>query len=157
MTPALQDQASVLSENLGQTKESLPIFDRLVELYPDYVLARAGRGVVLARLGQRAAALRDAKEALARDSQPAFLYQVAGIYARTSRGHPEDRVEAFRLLSAALRSGYGLDLLDKDTDLDPIRAESEFRRLVEAAGALRAGGGTPGTATGRNAQGSAPD
>lgn len=154
---ALQDQASVLSENLGRAKESLRFFDRLVELYPDYVLARAGRGVVLARLGQRAAALRDAKEVLARDSQPAFLYQVAGIYALTSRSHPEDRGEAFRLLSAALRSGYGLDLLDKDTDLDPLRVEPEFHRLVEAARALRTGGATPSTAPGRNAQGIAPD
>jgi tetratricopeptide (TPR) repeat protein len=134
---ALQDQASVLSENLGRANESVPVFDRLVELYPDYVLARAGRGVVLARLGQRDAALRDAKESLARDSKPQYLYQVAGIYALSSRDNPTDRCEALRLLASALRSGYGLDLIDKDTDLDPIRAQPEFLRLVEAARALR--------------------
>src|SRR5262249_54106026 len=128
---ALQDQASVLSENLGRANDSVPVFDRLVELYPDYVLARAGRGVVLARLGRREAALRAAEAALARDSKPGPRYQVAGIYALTSRSNPADRGEAFRLLSSALRGDYGFDLLDQDKDLDPIRAQPEFHRLVE--------------------------
>jgi serine/threonine protein kinase/tetratricopeptide (TPR) repeat protein len=136
---ALQDKASVLSENLGRAKDSVPVFDRLVTLYPDYVLARSGRGVILARLKQREAALQDAKESLARDSKPETLYQVAGIYALTSRQNPDDRREAFRLLSSTLQKGYGFALLDKDSDLDPIRDQPEFRRLVEAARALRAG------------------
>ena len=74
-----------------------------------------------------------------RDRQPFTLYQVAGIYALTSRQEPEDRREAFRLLAAALREGTGLDLIDRDRDLDPIRKQPEFRSLVEAARALRAG------------------
>lgn len=45
--------------------------------------------------------------------------------------------EAFRLLTVALRRGYGLDLVGRDTDLDPIRNRPEFRRLVDAARALQ--------------------
>jgi hypothetical protein len=69
------------------------------------------------------------------------LYQVAGIYALNSRKHPADRVEALHLLSKALRAGFGLDLVDKDTDLDPIRENPEFRRVVKAAREVHAAGG----------------
>jgi hypothetical protein len=93
--------------------------------------------VLYARLGQREPALRDAEETLARDASPPRLYQVACIYALTSRQEPDDRLRAFPLLSAALRQGFGFELLDGDHDLDPIRDEAEFRRLVQAARALR--------------------
>ena len=95
--------------------------------------ARAGRGVLHARLGRREAAHADARETLRRDSKPFTIYQVAGIYALTSRQEPADRREAFRLLESALNRGFGLDLIDKDRDLDAIRDQPEFRQLVEAA------------------------
>ena len=88
-----------------------------------------------------------AEESLARDSQPATLYQVAGIYALTSQQCADDRLEALRLLSAALRKGYGLDLLARDPDLDPIRKDPEFTRIVTAAQTARSqavpGGASP--------------
>lgn len=133
---ALQNKAHVLAEKLGRNKDSLQSLDRLVELYPDSVKARNGRGVVLARLGQREAAIRDAEETLRRDASPPRLYQVACIYALTSAQQPDDRLQAFQLLSSALRKGYGTQYLDIDTDLDPIRNHSEFRRLTDAAHAL---------------------
>jgi serine/threonine protein kinase/Tfp pilus assembly protein PilF len=130
---ALQNKASVLAEQLGRTREAVAVLDRAVALYPDYVPARAGRGVLLARLGKRQAAHADAEECLRRDMRAATLYQLAGVYALTSRQNAEDREEAFRLLSWALRKGYGLDLIPRDADLDPIRDRPEFRRLVAAA------------------------
>src|SRR5262249_35229641 len=99
--------------------------------------ARSGRGILLARQGKRDAALADAEEALLRDPSPAIIYQVAGIYAQTSQQHADDRLRALALLAAALRKGFGHDLIDKDTDLDPIRNQAEFRRLATAAQALR--------------------
>jgi serine/threonine protein kinase/lipoprotein NlpI len=137
---AMQNKASVLSEDLGRIDEAIPVLDKVIALEPSYVPARAGRGVLLARLGRRDAAHADAREALQRDTQPFTIYQVAGIYALTSRGHTDDRREALRLLASALRQGFGLELLDGDHDLDPIRDLPEFRRIVEAARALRAGG-----------------
>src|SRR5262249_44389366 len=60
---ALEDKAHVLSERLGRPREAIAVLDRAVEQHPDYVLARAGRGVLLARLGRREAALKDAEAA----------------------------------------------------------------------------------------------
>jgi eukaryotic-like serine/threonine-protein kinase len=134
---ALQNKAHVLAEKLGRNQESLQVLNKSLELYPDSVKARGGRGVLHARLGQREPALRDAEETLRRDASPPRLYQVACIYALTSKEQPEDRFRAFQLLSSALTKGYGFNLLETDTDLNPIRSAPEFRRLVEAARALR--------------------
>jgi tetratricopeptide (TPR) repeat protein len=134
---ALQNKAHVLAEIQGRTEEAVQVLNEAVAAYPGYVPSRASRGVLLARLGKRTLALKDAEESLARDSQPATLYQVAGIYALTSQQCADDRLEALRLLSAALRRGYGLDLLARDPDLDPIRKDPEFTRIVAAAQTMR--------------------
>ena len=120
-----------------RNEAALRILDQVIELYPDYVPARAGRGVLRARLQQRKAAHQDADDALARDLGAATQYQVAGIFALTSRQDPVDRAEALRYLSSALRKGFGFDLLEQDKDLDPIRDRPEFRQLVNAARALQ--------------------
>src|SRR5205823_9699277 len=135
---ALQNKAAALSD-LGRDTEALPVLNRVIELYPDYVMARSGRAVILARMGRRDDAHKDGREALLRDRQPFFLYQVAGVYALTSRTHPEDRTEAFRLLALALNKGFGLEELAKDKDLDPIRECPEFRALVDAARVIQTG------------------
>jgi eukaryotic-like serine/threonine-protein kinase len=134
----LQNKAHVLAEKLGKPREALQVLNRAVELSPDSAVARAGRGVLHARLGQREPALRDAEETLLRDTSPPRLYQVACIHALTSAQHTEDRLQAFQLLSSALRKGYGFNLLESDEDLGPIRNSPEFRRLVEAARAIQA-------------------
>jgi tetratricopeptide (TPR) repeat protein len=127
---ALQNQAHVLSERLGRTEDAVQVLDRLLTLYPDFVPGRAGRAVLLARLGRRPAAHQDAAACLERDTSPATLYQLAGVYALTSRSEPDDRLHAYRLLSVALRQGYGHDLLLHDPDLAPLRSEPDFQRLV---------------------------
>ena len=99
--------------------------------------ARAGRGVLRARLQQRKAAHEDADDALARDFGPATQYQVAGIFALTSQQDADDRPEALRYLASALRRGFGFELLEEDKDLDPIRNRPEFKQLVTAARALQ--------------------
>ncbi len=133
----LQNKAHVLGR-LGRNEEAVRVLDRAVELYPDFVHARSGRGVYLARLGQREAALKDAEISLDKDRQPLTTYQVAGIYALTSRTNRDDRREALRLLSSALLKDFGLlNLLETDKDLDPIRKDAEFAKLVDRARALR--------------------
>jgi tetratricopeptide (TPR) repeat protein len=133
---ALQNKAHILSK-LGRNAEAVKALDKVVNVYPDFILARAGRGVLLARLGKRDAAHKDADECLARDNKPLTLYQLAGIYALTSKTNPDDRRQAFRLLSVSLQKGVGFDFLEADKDLDPIRARTEFKKLVEAARAIR--------------------
>ena len=131
--PALEAKANALSERLGRPREAIQVLDGAVLDHPDYAPVRSGRGVLLAREGRREDALRDAKESLRLDQHPEISYQVAGIYALTSRTHPADRALALRLLGAALQAGYGVDLVDHDPDLDPIRSLPQFRTLVEAA------------------------
>jgi eukaryotic-like serine/threonine-protein kinase len=138
---ALQNIGGILSERLARPAEAIRILDKAVSLYPDYVPARAGRGVLLARAGRMEAADEDARESLLRDTRAPNLYQVAGIYALNSRQRPGDRLQALHLLSEALRAGFGLDLVDKDTDLDPIRDNPEFHRVVNAARQFRAADG----------------
>jgi serine/threonine protein kinase/Flp pilus assembly protein TadD len=133
----LHNQAHVLSEYLGRTGDALKVLDRVLELYPDLVPAYGGRGVLRARLGERAGALADARAALQRDSGSETLYQVACIYALTSRQETKDRPEALRLLTQALQPGYGLDLLETDSDLEPLRTDPQFRELLKAARTLR--------------------
>lgn len=135
--PALQDKAHVLSEILHKNEESLAVINQLVTMYPDFVPARLNRGVLLARLGKRDAAISDARAALTRDSTPPTFYQAANIFALTSRQNPDDKRDAFPLLSRALLGGFGLDVINQDKDMDPIRNDPEFRRIVEAARGLR--------------------
>lgn len=134
---ALLNSAHLLSERLQRPGEALKHLDRMVLLYPDYVAARAGRGTLLARTGQRKAAIEDAKEILRRSSEPAQLFRVACIFALTSPAVPADQGEALRLLKLSLRQGHGFDQLDTNPDLSPLRGHPEFRRLAEAGKVLR--------------------
>ena len=135
---AMQNRAHVLSK-LGRTADAVAALDRVLDLYPDYVPARAGRGVLHARAGNGAAARADAEDALRRDASPANVYQVAGVYALLTTADPAHRARAVELLVTALRAGFGYDHLDTDRDLDPIRTTPEFRRLADAAGVIRGG------------------
>jgi serine/threonine protein kinase/Tfp pilus assembly protein PilF len=136
---ALQNKAHVLGEWLHRDEDAVAVLDKSIGLYPDSHLPRAGRGVHLARLGKRTAAHADAQAALLQDTQARNLYQVGCIYALTAKEHPEDRFRAFELLSLGLKAGFGLDIVDKDSDLDPLRKYPEFKRLVDAARALQSG------------------
>jgi serine/threonine protein kinase/tetratricopeptide (TPR) repeat protein len=136
---AWQNIANVLSDIPSRIEEAIDAENKAIAIAPDFVMARSGRGVLLARKGQRAAALEDAQEALLISNDADIKYQVAGIYALTSKQDPEDRLRAYQLLSSALRQGFGLDLVDIDPELDPIRKEPEFLRLLQSARALRTG------------------
>jgi serine/threonine protein kinase/Flp pilus assembly protein TadD len=138
---ALENKAHVLSERVGKTAEAIEVLNAAVEFHPDYIPARAGRGVLLARLGDRAAAHADAVETLARDSRPGTLYQIAGIYALTSRDQPADRARALQLLAAAIRQEpRWIGVVPKDPDLDPIRDDADFRRLMQSLADINAVG-----------------
>jgi tetratricopeptide (TPR) repeat protein len=145
----MQNKAALLSDQLGRDAEAIEVLDQAVNFYPESVLARGGRGVLLARVGKRAGAVEDARACLLLDSGPSTLYQVACIYALTSKQTPNDRLQAMPLLSAALRAGFGLEFVDHDTDLDTLRPLPEFKRLVAAARALHSQPATPAGLPGR--------
>jgi hypothetical protein len=35
------------------------------------------------------------------------------------------------LLAAALWAGFGLDLVDRDSDMDPVRDRPDFKRVIQ--------------------------
>jgi serine/threonine protein kinase/tetratricopeptide (TPR) repeat protein len=135
---ALQNKGHILADLLKNDKEAVTVLDSAVSMFPDCAMPRAGRGVSYARLGERQKALADGEAALLLDLSPQFLYQVGCIYALTSKDHPEDRLRAFELISYALKAGFGFDLIDNDTDLDPLRSTPQFQRLVSAMKELHA-------------------
>ena len=142
---ALQDKANVLAEDLGRTEEAIATLDRAVTLYPDYVPARAGRGVLLARLGRREAAHADARESLAEgfdtDHRLSGRRHLRADVAPGPRRPPGSLPIAGIGPEPGIRPGPDR----QDRDLDAIRDQPEFRTLVEAARSRR-GGGSPGPA-----------
>ncbi|HEY3788808.1 MAG TPA: tetratricopeptide repeat protein, partial [Urbifossiella sp.] len=130
---ALQEKAHILSERLKKPEEAMAVLDRAVKYHPDHVPLRVGRGVLLARAGKREAAHRDARDTLRRDNLAPNQYQVGCIYALTAAGHPEDKDEAIRLLWASLKTGYGMDIVDGDTDLDSLRKDRGFKEMLADA------------------------
>jgi serine/threonine protein kinase/tetratricopeptide (TPR) repeat protein len=131
---ALQLKAHLLSERLNDPEGSLAALNQAIEVYPDHVTVRVGRGVLLARMGKRAEAHRDAEEALLRDTSGITLYMAGCVYALTSKDQAADRLRAVELIAAALRAGFGREHLPTDPDLDPIRKSTEFQRLVGGPG-----------------------
>jgi serine/threonine protein kinase/tetratricopeptide (TPR) repeat protein len=131
---AMQNKAHALSK-MDKNQDAILVLDQLLERYPDYVPGRAGRGVLNARVGNEKAALADAVEAIRLDSAPSNLYQAAGIYALLGK-QPGSRAEAIRLLTAALRAGFGFEYVETDKDLDPIRGTPEFKQVIDGVRAL---------------------
>ena len=135
----MQNKAALLVDKFKKDAEALTVLNEEIRLYPDSVLARGGRGVMLARIDKRGEALEDAELALRLDNAPSTLYQVACIYALTSKKEKADQLKAMTLLSAALRTGFALEWIDEDHDLDPLRELPEFKHAVSAARELARG------------------
>ena len=137
---ALQNKGALLSNMFHQDEASLEVMDDAVKFYPDSALTRGGRGVLLARMGDhRKEATGRRRGIVAARQRTVYFYQVACIYALTSQQEKNDQVKALQLLSASIRTGFGLDMIEKDSDLDPIRELPQFKKIVEAARDLAKG------------------
>ncbi len=129
--PALRNKAAVLAEHLGRTEDAVNVLDRVVALYPDEVQPRVERGVLLARLGRRGDAHRDAEEAGRRDASCDTLYRIACIYALTSKSDAADRSRALQALTRAIVcDAKWVSVAQTDADLDPLRGLDSFRLLI---------------------------
>ncbi len=135
---ARQNKAGALADHLGKVADGVTVLNGLIDDEPDFTPARAGRGVYLARLGEREAAHADAAEVLKRNPTPLFRYQVAGIFALTSATHPKDADAALKLLAYALHDRGGLEFVDSDPDLTPLRKDVRYDAVVAAAKKLNA-------------------
>lgn len=133
--PALRDRASVLAERLNRPADAVAALDRVLDLNPDAADDRAGRAVLLARLGKRAEARADAELAAASDN-PLTLYQAASatLLAGETREHT---ARGLTLLRAVLRKDpTWAKAMPTDPDLKGVHGDPAFRDLVAAAGVL---------------------
>ena len=136
LPPPPSQPLTVMSRNLYLGADLDPVAAAVATGDPNQIIgavSTAWQNMVANNFPERAEALADAEEALKIDTRAPNLYQVACIYALTSKDHPEDRDEAYRLLWRALRTGFGLDWVDTDTDLDPLRSDPKFKNLVAGA------------------------
>ncbi|MFO0809772.1 MAG: protein kinase [Gemmataceae bacterium] len=133
--PALRNKASVLAENLNRPSDALIVIDRLLELVPDASGDRAGRAVVLARLGRKLEARRDA-EAIAQSDSALILYQAASAVLLAAEGEA-DRTRGLSLLRSVLRKDptWARTMLN-DPDLRSVHSHPTFRELLTAANVL---------------------
>jgi serine/threonine protein kinase/Tfp pilus assembly protein PilF len=135
---ANQYQVHLLSDKLHDLEGALVLATRGVRLFPEYAPARGNCAIVLARLGRREEAHREIKTARELSEDAEVAYQAACVYAVTSRTKPEDAAEALKCLKEAIRKGYQKVIeLKTDRDLDAIRKNKEFPKIVEAATALK--------------------
>ena len=130
---ALLNKAVLLDRSFHDTERALRVLDRLLAFYPGDAGSRVSRAVLLARLGRRDEAQADASAALDRAPSASIRYRAACAFALASTTHPDDRDDALRLLATALQGGFGLDLVNDDADLDPIRDDPRFTRIVVRA------------------------
>jgi len=137
---ALDKKAELLARG-AKLFEALHVLDRVVELNPDYLEARVRRAFLRARLGLDRLASQDAEELRNRDPSARQYDNAARIFAITSKVNPLDRPHAIKLLSYALRHGYGWDRFRTEPDLSALRQEAAFVELAKTA--QRLGRGVP--------------
>ncbi|QEL17789.1 protein kinase domain-containing protein [Limnoglobus roseus] len=136
MRDALLNKAVILADHQHREADAIPVLDQLLSLYPDQVDARCSRGVYHARLGHAAEARRDADDALKADATGYRLFQVAGLYAQLSKAEGTDKAKDLALgyLARAIQAGFAdSNLLESDTDLDPVRKDPRFAQTMAAA------------------------
>lgn len=141
-TRVLQTMAHVLSEELGRNTEAITVLDRLIDVQPNYPKALAGRAVLLARTGKIKPALEDiaALSVSVKEMPAEQLFIAASALSLCSEARPDLKPQAFRWLTWALARGYGLNRLDSDPDLEPLRNDPDFvtlRRTAILLGARR--------------------
>ncbi|MCA9141098.1 MAG: tetratricopeptide repeat protein, partial [Planctomycetales bacterium] len=145
-TLALENLASLYAERLEDTEKSIRCLDRLIELLPNSAGPVASRGILEARLGQTDAAISDAQAAAELSPAGREKLQIAGIYALVSApvdsgqdsGNPTAaltwRSQSLKWLARALKTEPQLaSLAWGDHDLDAIRGDAQFGRLIQWA------------------------
>jgi serine/threonine-protein kinase len=151
-----EGRATALTQ-LGRPAEAIPDWDRAVELADgaNRVAWRLRRARTLAQLGEHVRATAEAEALTSETSAPGgVLYGAACVYgcasaaARAQAGPSEPSptrlaeeyaVRALALLARARTAGYfrdpaAVERLQKDRDLDPLRAREGFKELLADVG-----------------------
>jgi tetratricopeptide (TPR) repeat protein/tRNA A-37 threonylcarbamoyl transferase component Bud32 len=119
-------------------QEALKLQTALLQLQPANVSRQAARALVLAHAGKTAEALAEATKVqqLAAKS-PKLLLDVVRVYAVCAAADPPRKADLVKRALEALRAATAKDyrdavVLQTDPDLQTLRGEVEFQRVIEA-------------------------
>lgn len=134
-TAALQNKAYIQAELLGETEDAVETLTLILEIDPEYEMARGGRCVLLSRLGQVDAALADIRYMLSskKSLMPVTIFQIASAHSLLATKRKESLRQSLHFLALAIQRDYGHDLLETDPDLDNLRQETEFKELLSVS------------------------
>jgi tetratricopeptide (TPR) repeat protein len=129
---ALRGKASVLSEQLNRPVDAIKVVDDIMKIRPDSIGDRAGRAVLLARVGKAEEAKQDIDICARRTESAIVQYQLAS--AALVAG---DKPRGLQLLRAAfLKDPLLGSNMPFDADLKSVWNDGEFKNLITAAGTL---------------------
>ena len=122
---------AMLFDQQGHSTKALAYYTKALEAAPDFTDARRFRAVLYARLRRFREAAEEIQKCLEREpNSGATRYAAACISALTSRLDARATPRALEFLHQAFDLGYGRDKAANDPDLDALREEPEFHRLV---------------------------
>ena len=123
----------MLAMTSGRLDEAISFFDRAVQTAPDFAEPRRYRAIALARCSAWEKASRDIHWCLEREPGSGdTLYAAACVSALAAGklGTAEMLRQSLNLLRQAIDRGVGRDKFTADPDLEAIRNQPEFGRLV---------------------------
>jgi serine/threonine protein kinase/Tfp pilus assembly protein PilF len=108
--------------------EGMATYKRYLSQHPDDSRGHMYYATDLAQVGEREEAKRQAAKAIELSpDDPLMLYNAACFYAQMG-----EKAAAIQSLKEAMAVGYGnFEWLHRDTDLDSIREEPEFKELIK--------------------------
>jgi serine/threonine protein kinase/Flp pilus assembly protein TadD len=135
---AYRNISMVLSEYLHRPEEAIEVLAEGIQYFDSDAYLWSGRGVLLARLGRREEAHRDAAEAAKRSSEPLLEYMVSCIYGLTGKSVQDDRQQAIYWLAKSLKADTAMvEIARNDGDLSSISGLEEFQKLIFSASELQ--------------------
>jgi tetratricopeptide (TPR) repeat protein len=128
---AYRNWAFVLGEILGRHAAAIEILDQMLTWVPERHPELISRSVMRARMNDVEGATNDLREALALSRDPKTVFQAACVYSITSIARKEHASEAMKLLKEAISADANWKVVArKDKDLDNLRNDEEFQRLL---------------------------
>ena len=125
---ALHNVAHVLSAHLGNDEQAIESLDRALAIDPDDLFARAGRAVLLARLGHDRRALDDASYLLQQKINPLTRYQAACVFALAATRQPDlAPLAVAQFTASAFEDPAIIQIAETDPDFASVVNTEGFR------------------------------
>ncbi|WP_020471755.1 serine/threonine-protein kinase [Zavarzinella formosa] len=130
---ALHNLAHIHSEHLQLSEQAIEYLDRALQICPELGETRAGKAVLLARIGKREKAHKEIERAMLIAGDENQHIMAASVYSLTARPDNKDAAKALECLRNGIRAGFRrIGDLETDTDLEMVRKTPDFKALIAA-------------------------